>query len=137
MQIWRGMSDITRQMYREATPFHSVCITMAPSKAVPGVVLVGSYKLLEQTWEGGKGSLGKRKLNRWDIDVVRREEHRRKESHTQQFVLSNTFDSPWRFARHEISAHKDFPSQNVLLIELLEMHQQSVSGWKQKKALPF
>jgi hypothetical protein len=46
MRIWRGMSDIPRQMYRDATPFLGVCITMASSKAVPGVVVVGRYKQL-------------------------------------------------------------------------------------------
>jgi hypothetical protein len=84
-----------------------------------------------------QGEYGKRKLKRREIDAIRREEHRRKESHTRQLALPNTFDSPWRFVRREQSANKDFQSQNVFLIDLFEMHQQSVSGWKQKKAFPF
>jgi hypothetical protein len=35
-------------MYRDATPFHGFCITMASSKAVPGVIVVGRCKQLWQ-----------------------------------------------------------------------------------------
>jgi hypothetical protein len=44
-------------MYREATLFLGVRSQMPPRKAIAGVVVVGRYKLLEQTCEVDRGAL--------------------------------------------------------------------------------